>query len=474
MPNPPYVATRTTAFVPVDLRTLRLDSRLPFDLYLKVHHQHVLYRHRALPFDGEAMCSLRGNGVERLYVALDSARDLADYYERHLASIVNDETVPPIQRARATVRVANALAADLLSNPDGAAVARSMQFAKNMAALVTTRPSSVARLLSLLGSGTTLEKHCVNTSMFAVAMADEAPDRTLAGVAKIAAAGLLHDIALGLVPPEVLRKPGALNGKERALVEEHPVTGALMLRQIGDLPSSVTLAVRWHHERLDGSGYPDGLRGAAIPWMARAVAIAEVFDALTSRPAISCRADSIRGHAAHAARHAGPARRSVDPRVHPQAAGQSKRGRALRLTLLVAGGHLQPDAPHQVKVVAIGLDFRRGIGADERAVRGDFTPLGRLQPKSLAPDGRLVLDFVGAEPGHAHGSKLCLGMAFHGWAVLVRGTASNRSGGRSQGRVPRLMRGAGRGARVRERTGGRRTNPAPSSTSIPRPYRAGA
>ena len=283
MLSAPHVAARTTAFMPVDLRTLRLDSRLPFDLYLKVRHEHVLYRHRALPFDGETLRSLRNNGVEQLYVAPDSARELADYYERHLASIVNDETVPPAQRARAVVQVAGALATDLLSHPDGVAVERSLQFVKNMATLVTSRPSSVSRLLRLVGSGTTLESHCVNTSIFAVAMADEVPDPTLAGVAEIAAAGLLHDIALGLVPREVLRKPSALNGEERALVEEHPVTGALMLRQLGDLPTSVTLAVRWHHERLDGSGYPDGLRGAAIPWMARAVAIAEVFDSLTSR-----------------------------------------------------------------------------------------------------------------------------------------------------------------------------------------------
>ena len=101
-------------------------------------------------------------------------------------------------------------------------------------------------------------------------------------VGELATAGMFHDVGLGVVRPDILRKAAPLDADERKLIQEHPVTGEQMLRQSGAMSDDVLLAVRWHHERLDGSGYPDNLRGRSIPWMARAVAIAEVFDSLTS------------------------------------------------------------------------------------------------------------------------------------------------------------------------------------------------
>jgi HD-GYP domain-containing protein (c-di-GMP phosphodiesterase class II) len=113
-------------------------------------------------------------------------------------------------------------------------------------------------------------------------MASQAPQQSLDAVAGVAAAGLLHDIGIRAVPAGVLRKPGRLSDGEWLHVRKHPLSGEEILRAIGSVPPDVLRAVRWHHERLDGSGYPDGLPGDAIPWSARAVAIAEVFDSLTS------------------------------------------------------------------------------------------------------------------------------------------------------------------------------------------------
>jgi hypothetical protein len=93
------------------------------------------------------------------------------------------------------------------------------------------------------------------------------------------AAGL-HDIGKIRVPDRIIRKPGKLTAEERSLMEEHSVVGAWMLSHVAS--ADVISAVRHHHERWDGKGYPDGLAGTDIPLYARIIAVCDTFDAITS------------------------------------------------------------------------------------------------------------------------------------------------------------------------------------------------
>jgi diguanylate cyclase (GGDEF)-like protein len=93
-------------------------------------------------------------------------------------------------------------------------------------------------------------------------------------------AGRLHDLGKLAIPEEILRKPGPLDDAERLVLERHPHIGYLMLRSLGVEP--VATWVRHHHERWDGSGYPDGLEGTAIPLGARIVFVADAWDAMTT------------------------------------------------------------------------------------------------------------------------------------------------------------------------------------------------
>jgi HD-GYP domain-containing protein (c-di-GMP phosphodiesterase class II) len=102
------------------------------------------------------------------------------------------------------------------------------------------------------------------------------------GVRTVGQAAILHDIGKIAVPDAILNKPGPLSAEEFAVVKEHPSRGHAMITGIKSLRRELG-GVRSHHERLDGSGYPDGLRGEAIPLEARIIAVADVYDALTSR-----------------------------------------------------------------------------------------------------------------------------------------------------------------------------------------------
>ncbi len=126
----------------------------------------------------------------------------------------------------------------------------------------------------------------------------------------IARAGLLHDIGKIGVPETVLRKAGELEPAEWVLMRKHPVVGAQIVAPF-EFFAAGALAIRHHHERCDGSGYPDGLAGDAIPLGARIIAVADVFDALTSeRPYRAALPPA--AALEHLRHHAG---RTLDPRV---------------------------------------------------------------------------------------------------------------------------------------------------------------
>ena len=103
----------------------------------------------------------------------------------------------------------------------------------------------------------------------------------------IALASALHDIGKIGIDEKILNKPGKLTAEEFEIMKTHTLIGASMLESLDAYQDEVLVRIaiqicRWHHERYDGSGYPDGLKGDEIPISAQVVSIADVYDALVS------------------------------------------------------------------------------------------------------------------------------------------------------------------------------------------------
>jgi HD-GYP domain-containing protein (c-di-GMP phosphodiesterase class II) len=102
-----------------------------------------------------------------------------------------------------------------------------------------------------------------------------------AGLAELRVAALLHDIGKLRVPETILNKPGPLTADERDVIAQHPGFGADVLMRVPRL-EPVAILVRYHHERWDGEGYPDGLSGTRIPLASRIIAVCDAYSAITS------------------------------------------------------------------------------------------------------------------------------------------------------------------------------------------------
>ena len=194
--------------------------------------------------------------------------------------------VTALQNSEDRIRGLDAGADDFISKPFNAhelrARVRSLIRIKRYTDDLDTAESVIVSLaLTIEARDTYTEGHCQRLAAYAsalgryIGLSDE-------DVAALARGGFLHDLGKVGIPDAILLKTGRLTRSEYDVMKQHTVIGDRLCGELRSL-RRVRPIVRHHHERLDGSGYPDGLRGDAIPLLAQITAIVDVFDALTTK-----------------------------------------------------------------------------------------------------------------------------------------------------------------------------------------------
>jgi putative two-component system response regulator len=122
--------------------------------------------------------------------------------------------------------------------------------------------------------------HCDRLSKYSVALAERLslPEEVRVALSR---AGIVHDIGKVAVPEHILLKPGPLTPEERKIMEQHPLAGERICAPLKSFRRVLPI-IRHHHEKLNGSGYPDGLKGEEIPLTARILQTVDIYDALTT------------------------------------------------------------------------------------------------------------------------------------------------------------------------------------------------
>lgn len=163
------------------------------------------------------------------------------------------------------------------------------------------------------------------------------PDRLL-----VRYAGLLHDLGKLGLPPAIISKPGPLTAEEHTAIRGHSAIGGNLLLALPPVPAPLAAGVRAHHERWDGSGYPDRLAGEAIPRIGRLLAVVDVYCALTQLRSYRATVFSPADARAYLEQHSGT---QFDPEC-VQASLEVFRVDALGRRQVSPGApHLDPQAP---------------------------------------------------------------------------------------------------------------------------------
>jgi putative two-component system response regulator len=258
---------------------------------------------RLLSRDGHRVCFARdgGQAIEIVHeqhpdlVLMDVMMPTLDGFEtcRRLKSDPVTRLVPVVlvtalQESRDRIRGLEVGADDFLIKPVNAAEltarVRSLLRIKRYTDELDNAESVILSLaLTVEARDATTDGHCQRLARYAVRLGTELalPEEDIEALAR---GGFLHDIGKVGIPDAVLLKPSALSRDEFAIMKQHTVIGDRLCGELRSL-RRVRPIVRHHHERLDGSGYPDGLKGGNIPLLAQLMGIVDVFDALTtSRP----------------------------------------------------------------------------------------------------------------------------------------------------------------------------------------------
>jgi putative nucleotidyltransferase with HDIG domain len=153
-------------------------------------------------------------------------------------------------------------------------------FTNNLVSSIDRNPNALMCMTKIREKDTYLLEHSLNVAILLanfgtyVGLAEEQ-------IQELALSGFLHDIGKIKIPDNILHKPGRLNDQEMTIMKDHVYYGTKVLEEMG-IPVSIVETIGQHHERLDGYGYPDGLRGDEITQFGRMIAIVDTYDAITA------------------------------------------------------------------------------------------------------------------------------------------------------------------------------------------------
>ena len=275
--------SRTTSeFVPVDLRGFPVDRPTALDLYHLVGGRYVLYCKAETCFTAEARRRLLENRVTKLYARIKAdgtpaaRQDLAA-----LQALSDSQSLLPV-RISFSGHPSRSTTGPASPPPSIALMPTSVLQLVGRAILRLSRnPETLLALIQVTRQDTRLYVHSANVCAYATAVGSKLG----LGQEELVSLGIgafLHDIGKTRVPRAILDKPDRLTEEEMAIVRRHPVWGLQIIGgDIAERPIARRVILQ-HHERLDGSGYPEGLGGQQVDRLSRLVGLVDVYDMLTA------------------------------------------------------------------------------------------------------------------------------------------------------------------------------------------------
>lgn len=267
-------------FFEIRLSSVVTDHPLAFDLLLSVGGKPVLFRKQGDVLTRDRLKVLFRHGGEKFLVPSDQ-RSL---YLQSLRTAAQQENCSAEEKSKYLKETAFVHVNDLFTKKDISPVITEAEgLVEEMVNFLSTDINATSSLMRLSTHDYYTYNHCVDVSVYSIVLARRVyGDSNKEVLIAAGLGGLLHDIGKRKVNLDIINKRSALTNDEWKEIRRHPEYGREFLEEIPSVPDRTRLMVYEHHENFDGTGYPRGLTGDQISGLARVVAIADVFDALTT------------------------------------------------------------------------------------------------------------------------------------------------------------------------------------------------
>jgi HD-GYP domain-containing protein (c-di-GMP phosphodiesterase class II) len=267
----------------IDKRLITEGDQIDFNLFLTNETKTAmsLFLQSDSAVDGNAKVKLRE--VETLYISEEEEERYNAYVTRHLQSIAQNSDIPTEQKARLIYEKATEVIDSMFKNPESLENVKNAQpVVDNFIDIILHDYNAVESLLKITAHDFYTHTHSINVSIYTLSLGSylgiEGRELEVLGMAAI-----LHDLGKSKIDYEIINKNGKLTDEEFAQMKDHPALGHEIALILGIDDERILSGIRHHHEKVEGGGYPDNLRGEEISQFARIIGVCDVFDALSTK-----------------------------------------------------------------------------------------------------------------------------------------------------------------------------------------------
>ena len=274
-------------YIPVTLNAIRVDTLVGCDLYLEncINNEvsYVLYCSGKNVIKSDKIEELHEHQIKTLFIRKEDKKIYLKYAESSLKHIINDDRMDIKEKAHIVYDVAKNIMNDVFEDPrSGEQVERSKTWVSNTIDFIIKSKGSFSSMMSMISYDYYTYTHSVNVSVLGLLFAKysgfDGDEMQVFGTGL-----LLHDVGKTQIDPQIINKKERLNDEEFARIKMHVDLGANILKQTGGIDSTSFFPIMQHHEKYNGKGYPNGLRGDAIHKYGKISGIIDVYDALTTQ-----------------------------------------------------------------------------------------------------------------------------------------------------------------------------------------------
>ena len=271
---------------PVHIACINPEKFPPVALYMQSGSNLVLYKPAESPVRKADLERLYKNQVEHLYISSGSVREVCDFLEDNIAEILADDNMTQAVRGQLLSQVAMNYVMDIFEMPGKISnLERCRNLVRQLMEYIIGNKNPMDALHSIVNHDFYTFAHSVHVTSLSLLVHAEVFGLARHELEDVGIGGILHDVGMIFVPSGILEKTDVLTHFEYGLIKKHAERGYDCLREIGGFSEISLAAVRYHHERYNGEGYPCHLAGDEIPRTAQVMAICDVFSALTSNRA---------------------------------------------------------------------------------------------------------------------------------------------------------------------------------------------
>jgi HD-GYP domain-containing protein (c-di-GMP phosphodiesterase class II) len=276
---------KTTKYIPIDKSIIEEGMVCEFGIFTPSKSKTEMHCFKKGGFPITSTEKVIIDTEELLYV-LEAEHPKYEYLRASILDSNKPKVIKNISFAEQTLSLykdASEVLDKLFSNPEALGNYEASKIIVNdMVGTILNDEYTIKSLMSIASHDYYTHTHSINVSIYALSLGAFL-NFTSEEMAELGEAALLHDLGKSKIDTEIINKNGKLTDKEFEEIKKHPSLGYTIGLKLGIKNRKVLEAIRHHHEKMDGSGYPSRMRGEHIPYYARIIGICDIFDALTSR-----------------------------------------------------------------------------------------------------------------------------------------------------------------------------------------------